>query len=66
MLDKEKMLAIVDGEIAVQSGLVGSEMERIKKYSDPSLIAIVAESLNRHNYALKTLKELKKKLEAAE
>ena len=61
---KEKMLGIVKDEVAAYKAMVNDEMKRIKKCDDPALVAIGAEALSRYNYALKTLIDLKKKMEA--
>ena len=62
MTEKEKILAVVDEEIATYEGMVKSEMKRVKEQSDPSLVSIAAESLGRYNYALGVLRELRKKM----
>ena len=66
MSDKEKMLAIIESEIDTYEHMVKSEMKRVKEQSDPSLVSIAAESLGRYNHALGILRDLKKKMEAAE
>ena len=66
MSDKEKMIAIVDDEIDTYKHMVKDEMERVKRYTDPSLIAVSGDSLGKYNHTLKALKSLKKKMEAAE
>lgn len=63
---KEKMLGIIESEIALYAGMVATEMKRIKEQSDPALVAIGAEALSRYNYALKTLIGLRTKMEEAE
>lgn len=63
---KEKMLGIIEGEITLYAAMVDGEMRRIKEQSDPALVAIGAEALSRYNYALKTLIDLKKKMEEAQ
>ena len=62
MTEKEKILAVVDEEIATYEGMVKSEMKRVKEQSDPSLVSIAAESLGRYNHALGVLRELRKKM----
>ena len=66
MSDKEKMIGVVSDEIDTYEHMVKSEMKRVKEQSDPSLVSIAAESLGRYNYALGVLRDLKKKMEAAE
>ena len=63
---KEKMLAIVQSEIATYKAMVNGEMRRIKECDDPALVVIKAEALSRYNHALKTLNGLKEKMEATE
>lgn len=63
---KEKMLGIIESEIALYAAMVDSEMRRIKEQSDPALVAIEAEALSRFNYALKTLIGLRAKMEEAQ
>ncbi len=63
---KEKMLGIVESEIALYAAMVNDEMERIKKQSDPSLVAISGEFLGKYDYTLEALKTLKKRMEEAE
>lgn len=63
---KEKMLRIVEAEIALYAAMVDSEIKRIKEQSDPALVAIGAEALSRYNYALKTLIGLRTKMEEAQ
>lgn len=66
MSDKERMLAIVNDEIDTYERMIKDEMGRAKRYDDPSLVAISGGFLGKYVYALKTLKDLKKKMEAAE
>lgn len=66
MSDKEKMLAIVGDEIDTYERMVKDEMGRAKKYDDPSLVAISGGFLGKYDHTLKALKDLKKKMEAAE
>lgn len=66
MSDREKMLAIISDEIDTYERMVRDEMRRGKEYSDPSLVAISGGFLAKYNHTLKALKELKKKMEAAE
>ena len=66
MSDKEKMLAIVSDEIDTYEHMVRDEMRRAKEYDDPSLVAISGGFLEKYNHTLKALKDLKKKMEAAE
>lgn len=62
---KEKMLGIVESEIALYAGMVVTEMKRIKEQSDPAMVAIGAEALSRYNYSLKTLIEVRDKMKEA-
>ena len=66
MSEKEKMLAIVNDEIDTYDHMVKDEMGRVKRYTDPSLIAVSGDSLGKYNHTLKALKSLKRKMEAAE
>ena len=61
---ESKMLDIVKGKIAVYEGMVKDDMKRVRERKSPAMIAIAAESLDRHNYALSILKELKTEMEA--
>lgn len=62
---ESKMLGVVNEEIAVYEGMVKDDMKRVRERQSPAMIAIAADDLNRHNYALSILKELKMKMEAA-
>lgn len=66
MSDKEKMLAIVSDEIDTYEHMVKGEMGRAKRYDDPSLVAISGGFLGKYSHTLKVLKDLRKKMEAAE
>jgi len=63
---KEAMLGIVKEKIALFEGIVKDDMKRVMKRKSPEMIAIAAEDLDRHNYALSILRELKTEMEAAE
>ena len=62
---KEMMLGIVKEKIAQFEGIVKDDMKRVKERRSPEMIAIAAEDLDRHNYALSILRELKGELEEA-
>ena len=53
---REEMLGIVKEKIAVFEGMVKDDMKRVMERKSPEMIAIAAEDLDRHNYALSILK----------
>lgn len=63
---KKKMLGIVKDKIAVYEGMVKDDMKRVRERKSPEMIAIAAESMDRHNYALSILKELRGEMEGAQ
>ncbi len=66
MTNKErKPIDVLNDKIAVYEGMVEDDMKRVRERKSPAMIAIAAESLDRHNYALSILKELKTEMEAA-
>ena len=56
---EKKMLGILNDKIAAYEGMVEDDMRRVRERKSPEMIAIAAEDLDRHNYALSILKELK-------